>query len=89
MRSALALAVLLAASRVLAGPSGAEDPHAASATGFPGAYLGTFSLSLKADPRYGSRLLDALDEHLQAVGVMTHPREVADYLEQSAGGAKG
>ena len=89
MRPALAFAVVIAASRAFAGPSGAGDPHAASATGFPGAYLGTVSLSLGADPRYGSRLLDALDTHLQAVGVMTGPQEVADYLEQSAGGSEG
>lgn len=89
MRRTLALAVLLSAARALAGPIGAEDPHAASSTGFPGAYLGSFSLSLKADPRYGSRLLDAVEEHLQAVGVMTGEREIADYLEQSAGGSEG
>ena len=89
MRRVFALAALLSASRVLAGPSGAADQNAVSPTGFPGAYLGTVELSLRSDPRYGSRLLDALDEHLQAVGVMTGPREVADYLEQSAGGSDG
>jgi hypothetical protein len=51
--------------------------------------LGTISLSLAADPRYGSRLLDAFEEHLQAVGVMTGHQEVSDYLEQSAGGSEG
>ena len=89
MRWTLALAVALSAARAFAGPIGAEDPHAASATGFPGAYMGSFALSLKADPRYGSRLLDAVDEHLQAVGVMTGEREIGDYLEQSAGGSEG
>jgi hypothetical protein len=89
MRRTLALAAVLVASRVLAGPIGADDPHAASATGFPGVFLGSVELSLEADPRYGSRLLDALDEHLQAVGVMTGPQEVSDYLEQSAGGSEG
>ncbi|HEX4046829.1 MAG TPA: hypothetical protein VH309_03295 [Elusimicrobiota bacterium] len=89
MRLALAAALAFAGARALAGPVGAGDPNAAAATGFPGAYLGSFSLALQADPRYGSRLLDALDEHLQAVGVMTGPREVADYLEQSAGGSDG
>jgi hypothetical protein len=89
MRRALVLSAVLAAAPAFAGPSGAGDPQAASATGFPGAYLGTIERSLRADPRYGSRLLDALDEHLQAVGVMTGPREVADYLEQSAGGSEG
>ena len=89
MRRALAFAVVLAAARSFAGPIGAEDPHAVSATGFPGAFLGTVALSLRADPRYGSRLLDALEEHLQAVGVMNGPQEVAAYLEQSAGGSEG
>jgi hypothetical protein len=89
MRWTLALAVVLSAVRAFAGPVGAEDPHAASSTGFPGAYSGSFALSLKADPRYGSRLLDALEEHLQAVGVMTGEREISDYLEQSAAGSEG
>jgi hypothetical protein len=89
MRSTPALALVFAASRAFAGPIGAGDPQAASATGFPGVYLGSVQLALEADPRYGSRLLDALDTHLQAVGVMTGPREVADYLEQSAGGSEG
>lgn len=84
MRSALVLAFVLA-SRAFAGPSGADDPHAASPTGFPGAYLGSVQLALNDEARYGSRLLDALDEHLQAVCVMTSRREVAGYLEQSAG----
>ena len=85
MRSALAVAALLAAGRALAGPSGSGDPHAASATGFPGVYLASTGLALAAEPRYGSRLLDALETHLQAVAVMTNSREVSDYLEQSAG----
>jgi hypothetical protein len=89
MRRIAALALFLAASRALAGPIGAGDPQAASATGFPGAFMGSFALSLADDARYGSRLLDALDEHLQAVGVMTGPREISDYLEQSAGGSDG
>jgi hypothetical protein len=85
MRSALALALLLAAGGAFAGPIGAGDPHAASATGFPGVYLASAELALSGEPRYGSRLLDALETHLQAVAVMTNAREVADYLEQSAG----
>lgn len=89
MRWTIALVAALSAARALAGPIGAGDPQAASPTGFPGAYLGTVALSLEADPRYGPRLLDALDTHLQAVCVMTSPREVADYLEQSAGGSEG
>src|SRR5258708_4054614 len=89
MRRTLALAVVLSAARAFAGPIGAQDPHAASSTGFPGAYLGSFAVSLKADPRYGSRLLDALEEHLQSVGAMTTPREVSVYLEQSAEGSEG
>ncbi|HXT00210.1 MAG TPA: hypothetical protein VN915_06020 [Elusimicrobiota bacterium] len=84
MRAALVLAVVLA-SRAFAGPIGADDPHAASPTGFPGAYLGSIQLALNDEARYGSRLLDALDEHLQAVCVMTSQREVSGYLEQSAG----
>ena len=89
MRPALVFALLLTAARAFAGPPGAEDPHAASATGFPGVYLGSVSLALEEDAGYGSRLLDALDAHLQAIGVMTGPREVLDYLEQSAGGSEG
>ena len=89
MRRTLVLAFVFAALRAFAGPIGAEDPHASAATGFPGAYLGSVALSLKADPRYGSRLLDALDQHLQAVGVMNGPQEVTAYLEQSAGGSEG
>lgn len=84
MRAALALTFLLA-SRALAGPIGADDPHAASPTGFPGVYLGSVQLALADQARYGSRLLDALDTHLQAVCVMTSATEVAGYLEQSAG----
>lgn len=84
MRTALALALLLA-SRALAGPTGAGDQNAASPTGYPGVYLGSVSLALSDEARYGSRLLDALDTHLQAVCVMTSPREVSGYLEQSAG----
>ena len=84
MRPALALVVLLA-SGAFAGPSGAGDPHAASATGYPGVYLGSVSLALADEARYGSRLLDGLDIHLRAVCVMTSQREVAGYLEMSAG----
>jgi len=84
MRAALVLAFVLA-SRAFAGPSGADDPHAASPTGFPGAYLGSIQLALNDEARYGSRLLDALETHLQALCVMTSQREVAGYLEQSAG----
>jgi hypothetical protein len=90
MRRVLALAVALAAAAgASAGPLVAGKPHAASINGFTGAYLDTVLLSLETDPRYGSRLLDALDTHLQAVGVMTSPQEVVDYLEQSAGGSEG
>lgn len=84
MRPALALAFLLA-SRAFAGPTGADDPHAASPTGYPGVYLGSVQLALADEARYGSRLLDALDTHLQAVCVMTSAREVSGYLEQSSG----
>jgi hypothetical protein len=87
MRRLAALALLLAFSRAFAGPSGAGD-DAAMPTGFPGAFLGSVSLALADDPEYGSRLLDALDAHLRAVGVMTSRREVDDYLEQSAAGSE-
>ncbi len=88
----LVLAVLCAA-RASAGPAGSIDAHAAQATGYSGAYLGAVSLSLAADPFYGSRLLDSFDMHLRAVTAMTAPRPVADYLEFSvlgvnAGSAK-
>ena len=86
MRRSLSLAAVFVAARAFAGPTGGADPHAVSATGFPGAYLGTVSLSLAADPRYGSHLLDAFSMHLQAVSVMTSRPEVAAYLEQSATG---
>lgn len=89
MRCTLALFLAFAAARVLAGPIGAGDPQATTPTGFPGAFMGSFALSLQADPRYGARLLDGLDEHLQAVGVMTGTPEITAYLEQSAGGSDG
>jgi len=75
--------------RAAAGPTGAVDPHAARPTGFPGAYLGTVSLSLAEDPLYGSRLLDGMDLHLRSVGAMTVPRAVSDYLENSVMSALG
>ncbi|MFI5362867.1 MAG: hypothetical protein ACHQ49_12920 [Elusimicrobiota bacterium] len=89
MRRMLAFAAALAAVRAFAGPIGAGDPHAVSATGFPGAFLETIALASTADARYGTLLLDAFDMHLQAVGVMTGPVEVGVYLEQSAGGSEG
>jgi hypothetical protein len=84
MRLASFPAAVLLASGAFAGPIGGVDPHAAPATGFPGAYLGTVALSLSADPLYASRFLDSVDTHLRAVSVMTSPPEVADYLAQSA-----
>ena len=84
MRRTLALASLLVASSSSAGPIGAGDPQAAQATGFPRAFLGTASLSLSGNPEYGGNLLDALAAHLKALAIMTSPREVAAYLEQSA-----
>jgi len=66
--------------RAQAGPTGAGDTHAARPTGFPGAYLDTVDLSVKADPLYASSLLDALQMHLYSVTVMTSPRAVGDYL---------
>jgi hypothetical protein len=89
MRRVLTLAAVLAAARAFAGPIGSADPHAAAPTGFPGAYLGTVSLSLAADPIYASRLLDSFSMHLQAISVMTAPPEVKAYLEQSAMGSTG
>lgn len=89
MKSLLAAALLLAASRAFAGPMGAADAHAAPATGFPGAYLGSVSLSCGADPFYGSRFLDAFQTHLQAVTGMTAPSAVVGYLEQAATAGQG
>ncbi|MDD5304864.1 MAG: hypothetical protein PHS14_17340 [Elusimicrobia bacterium] len=91
-RLALVLAVLCAVPAA-AGPAGPIDAHAAPATGYSGAYLGTVSLSLARDPFYGSRLLDAFELHLRSVAAMTAPRAVADYLEvavigSGAGSAK-
>lgn len=82
-RARFSAVLLFLAVRALAGPTGALDPHAARPTGFPGAYLGTVSLSLAEDPLYGSRLLDGMDLHLRSVGAMTVPRAVSDYLENS------
>jgi hypothetical protein len=89
MRRVLSLAAVLAASRAFAGPIGSVDPHAVAPTGFPGAYLGSVSLSLAADPFYASRLLDSFSMHLQAISVMTAAPEVKAYLEQSAMGSTG
>lgn len=83
---AFALACLCAV-RAAAGPSGPVDVHAAPATGYSGAYLGTVGLSLAADPFYGSRLLDSFELHLRSVAAMTAPRAVADYLEVAVIGA--
>ncbi|PIR19624.1 MAG: hypothetical protein COV48_00945 [Elusimicrobia bacterium CG11_big_fil_rev_8_21_14_0_20_64_6] len=87
MKAFLCVLALSCAAPALAGPAGRVDAHAASATGYPGAYLGTVSLSLAADPLYGSRLLDAFDLHLRSVAAMTSPRAVADYLEIAVVGA--
>jgi hypothetical protein len=92
---ALALAVALAApalgfvfcSLASAGPTGPVDPHAAPATGFPGAYLGSVSLSLQRDPLFGSRLLDSFQLHLRSIAAMTAPRAAASYLEGAVIGA--
>lgn len=45
------------------------------------------SLSLQADPAYGSRLLDSFELHLRIVAAMTSPRAVVDYFEVSVLGA--
>lgn len=82
----LAVAVFCAA-RAAAGPAGSVDAHAVPATGYSGAYLGSVSLSLAADPLYGSRLLDSFDLHLRSVAAMTAPRAVTDYLEVAVIGA--
>lgn len=84
MSPALVLAVALAVSPAAARPVGGADPHAAAPTGFPGAYLGSVAISLREDPLYASRFLDAFDTHLRAVAVMTAPPAVAAYLEQSS-----
>ena len=80
-------ALFFCALRAAAGPAGSIDPHAAPATGFSGAYLGTVSLSLAADPFYGSRMLDAFELHLRSVAAMTAPKAVTDYLEVAVIGA--
>lgn len=82
-------AFILLAVRAEGGPTGPADSHAARATGFPGAYLETVSLSLAADPLYGSRLLDGVEMHLRSVSAMTAPSAVSDYLESSVMGALG
>jgi hypothetical protein len=84
-----ALLVLALAVPVRAVPIGAADPTVAPATGFPGAYLQTVSLSLTADPLYGSRFLDAFQYHVQTVAGMTSPRAVAAYLEQAVTAGAG
>jgi len=88
-RALLAVVLLTLALRAAAGPSGDVDSHAAPATGFPGAFLETLSLSMADDPRYGSRLLDGLDLHLRSVSSMTAPRAVSDYLESTVMSAIG
>jgi hypothetical protein len=82
-----AFVLLFFAARAFAGSVGAGDSGAAKATGFPGAFLGSASLALAADSDYGNKLIDALDVHLAAVGVMTSALEVDDYLDQSVEGA--
>lgn len=81
----LCVCILLLSPCVEAGPTGAGDSHAARATGFPGAYLASVSLSMAADPLYASRLLDAVALHLRSVAAMTAQRAVSDYLEDAAG----
>lgn len=83
----LSFVLLLCAARAAAGPAGPVDAHAAPATGYSGAYLGSVGLSLAADPFYGSRLLDSFDMHLRSVAAMTAPRAVTDYLEVAVIGA--
>jgi hypothetical protein len=80
----LAVAVLCAV-RASAGPTGSL--HSAPSTGYSGAYLGSISLSLAADPFYASRLLDSFDLHLRSVAAMTVPKAVTDYLEVAVIGA--
>ncbi|MDE2490691.1 MAG: hypothetical protein KGM24_07570 [Elusimicrobia bacterium] len=84
MLRALLLAAALPLSGALAGPVGPAEPQAAAATGFPGAYLNTISLSLAADPLYGSRFLDAMTVHVQTVCGMTAPAAVSGYLASAA-----
>lgn len=87
MKPAFLVLALLCAARAAAGPTGRVDPHAAPATGYSGAYLGMVSLSLAADPLFGSRLLDSFDLHLRSVAAMTAPVAVKDYLEVAVIGA--
>ncbi|MEK7389293.1 MAG: hypothetical protein AAB036_06325 [Elusimicrobiota bacterium] len=81
MTSAFALGLMLAACRTAAGPTGAGDPQAAPATGFPASYLAMVEASLQADSSFGTRLLDGLEMHLRSVAAMTSPQAAADYLE--------
>ena len=87
MKALLLILAVLGAVRAAAGPSGPIDAHAAPATGYSGAYLGTVGLSLASDPLYGSRLLDSFELHLRSVAAMTAPRAVSDYLEVAVIGA--
>ncbi|MFI5344964.1 MAG: hypothetical protein ACHQ51_01190 [Elusimicrobiota bacterium] len=89
MKLFLSFAVLFCATRGVAGPIGAVDAHAVSATGFPGAYLESISLAAASDPFYGSRFLDGLQVHLQAVSGMTAQPAIASYLEQAATAGQG
>jgi hypothetical protein len=90
VKHALPLAVLLLVPlRAVAGPIGAVDAHAAPATGFPGAYLESISMAAAADPFYGSRFLDGLQVHMQAVSGMTAAPAIAAYLEQAATAGQG
>jgi len=83
------IAAALLASTASAGPMGAADAHAAAATGFPGAYLGSVSMASAVDPLYGSRFLDAFQVHIQAVTGLTSAPAVATYLEQAASAGQG
>ncbi|MDE2142040.1 MAG: hypothetical protein KGJ84_06480, partial [Elusimicrobia bacterium] len=89
MKLAFPLAVLFFVPKSFAGPVGAMDAHAAPATGFPGAYLESISLAAASDPFYGSRFLDGLQVHVQAVTGMTAAPAIASYLEQSATAGQG
>jgi hypothetical protein len=71
--------------RAAAGPTGSL--HSTPSTGYSGAYLGSVSLSLAADPFYASRLLDSFELHLRSVAAMTAPKAVTDYLEVAVIGA--
>jgi 8-oxo-dGTP pyrophosphatase MutT (NUDIX family) len=88
----LLLAALLsffAPTPASAGPIGSGDAHAAAATGFPGAFLGSVGLAVNGDENYAVNFLDALALHVKAAAVMTSKAELSAYLDQTTMGVEG